>query len=215
MQCSFQYKRCYSILSVFTLAASVAVFSCAPATAEEQPQAPDSEHTAAAKRLMKAFGMEDAFGQLTTLMMQQMELGLKARAETDPRMTPEKKKEFLAKVEQLKVLLPKRIDFSKILTDVTTETFATCFAVKELNEMSAFYENPAGQKFAREFSKNYQESFQLIMKGIEPKIGAAFEQAAVEVLGPPPKPDNAAKPPAPAAKKPGTAPPKPGTPNKK
>lgn len=159
----------------------------------------DKEHVAAAVRVMKAFGMEEAYGKLTETMVQQIELALKARAETDPSFTPEKKKAFLEKVQELRTAMPKKIDFSKILTDVTTDTFAKCFTIKELTGMAAFYESPIGQRYGKDFSNNYQESFQLIMKAIEPKVDAALEQAAQEVLGPPPGPENpaeGAKPPA-------------------
>ncbi len=168
----------------FNIALPPATIAAEPAT--PSPLALDPAHVTAAKRLMKAFGIEEAFGTLTTLMLQQIEAGLTARAQTDPKFTPERRTELLEKIKELKVIMPQRIDFPKILTEVTTETFAKCFTVKELDEMSAFYENPIGQRFGKEFSQNYQESFQLIMKGIEPKIDAAFEQAAMEILGPPP-----------------------------
>lgn len=166
------------ILLVVTCAA---VFAGAPSFAFAQDAAPNAQQAAAVKELMDAMDvrkmMTASFTEMEKALPQMMRAQVTAVINADPTASDEKKKEALAKVEQV---LPGAADAVNrmfrdpaLIEEMMAEIgplYARNYTVDELKQLSAFYRTPLGQKMLALSPRLAAESMAVGQKIVAPRL---------------------------------------------
>lgn len=148
----------------------------APAAATISPEA-----NAAVKQLMDAMEvrkmMVASFTEMEKAMPQMMRAQITAVVGADPRLDAEKRKEALAKVEELLPAMTQAI--GRVFRDPTlvdemmaeiAPLYARNYTVAELKELTAFYRTPLGKKMLALTPRLTAESMALGQKVVTPRL---------------------------------------------
>lgn len=166
------------ILIALTCAAA---FAGAPSFAFAQDAAPNAQQAAAVKELMDAMDvrkmMTASFTEMEKALPQMMRAQVTAVINADPTASDEKKKEALAKVEQV---LPGAADAVNrmfrdpaLIDEMMAEIgplYARNYTVDELKQLSAFYRTPLGQKMLALSPRLAAESMAVGQKIVAPRL---------------------------------------------
>jgi hypothetical protein len=77
-------------------------------------------------------------------------------------------------------LLPKEINLPDVLESVSTKVYDKYFSAKELNDISDFYQTPAGKKALDVLPQVMQESAQMTGEIVTPKVKQIVAQILQE-----------------------------------
>ena len=166
------------ILIALTCAAA---FAGAPSFAFAQDAAPNAQQAAAVKELMDAMDvrkmMTASFTEMEKALPQMMRAQVTAVINADPTASDEKKKDALAKVEQV---LPGAADAVNrmfrdpaLIDEMMAEIgplYARHYSVAELKQLSAFYRTPLGQKMLALSPRLAAESMAIGQKIVAPRL---------------------------------------------
>ncbi len=166
------------ILIALTCAAA---FAGAPSFAFAQDAAPNAQQAAAVKELMDAMDvrkmMTASFTEMEKALPQMMRAQVTAVINADPTASDEKKKDALAKVEQV---LPGAADAVNrmfrdpaLIDEMMAEIgplYARNYSVDELKQLSAFYRTPLGQKMLALSPRLAAESMAVGQKIVAPRL---------------------------------------------
>jgi len=158
-----------------------AAFAGAPSFAVAQDAAPSAQQAAAVKELMDAMDvrkmMTASFTEMEKALPQMMRAQVTAVINADPTASDEKKKEALAKVEQV---LPGAADAVNrmfrdpaLIDEMMAEIgplYARNYSVGELKQLSAFYRTPLGQKMLALSPRLAAESMAVGQKIVAPRL---------------------------------------------
>jgi uncharacterized protein len=141
------------------------LISAAPAPAQTP------EAVAAAKQLMTTMRSADQFKAIMPQLMRALKPAVAQNR-------PEVERDFDALVPVLLEAMNARVN--EIL-DKVAAVYAKNFTVAELNEITAFYRGPTGQKFVQRLPTVMQESM-AIGQQLGQQIGAELQQRMIEEL---------------------------------
>lgn len=158
-----------------------AAFAGVPSFAFAQDAAPSAQQAAAVKELMDAMDvrkmMTASFTEMEKALPQMMRAQVTAVINADPSASDEKKKEALAKVEQV---LPGAADAVNrmfrdpaLVDEMMAEIgplYARNYSVDELKQLSAFYRTPLGQKMLALSPRLAAESMAVGQKIVAPRL---------------------------------------------
>jgi len=158
-----------------------AAFAGAPSFAFAQSAAPSEQERAAVKELMDAMDvrkmMTASFTEMEKALPQMMRAQVTAVINADPTASDEKKKDALAKVEQV---LPGAADAVNrmfrdpaLIDEMMAEIgplYARHYSVAELKQLSAFYRTPLGQKMLALSPRLAAESMAIGQKIVAPRL---------------------------------------------
>ena len=138
-------KRPLTIAGVLVFILLVA----APATAQQTPQ---PEAMAAARELMSTMKITDQFKTIMPMIMKSISTAVLAGR------SPECVRDFEAALPKLMEAFEER--YSRLNDELTT-VYATSFSAQELQDMTAFYRTPTGQKVLERLPSVTQQSLQI------------------------------------------------------
>ncbi len=165
-----------------------------PATNAAQAKlAPDKRD--AIKRLMNVTRLPQVADKMYDMLLSQgqksFELNLARSIQEDPRFGEEQRNALMAQVvdssmrmfARYRELLPKEINLPDVLESISTQVYDKYFSAKELNDISDFYETPAGKKALDVLPQVMQESAQMTGEVVTPKVKAIVAQIVQEERG--------------------------------
>lgn len=147
---------------------------------EQSKLAPDKRD--AIKRLMTVTRLPQVADSMYDMLLSQgqksFEMSLARSIEVDMRLTDEQKKDLMQKAvgsttrmfARYRELLPKEINLPDVLESVSTKVYDKYFTSKELNDISDFYQTPAGKKALDVLPQVMQESAQMTGEIVTPKV---------------------------------------------
>lgn len=167
-----------------------AAFAGAPSFAFAQaaaPAAPSAQEAAAVKELMAAMDvrkmMMASFTEMEKALPQMMRSQMTAVINADPSASDEKKKEALAKVEQVLPGAAEAINRMfrdpALIDEMMAEIgplYARHYNVAELKELAAFYRTPLGQKMLTLSPRLAAESMAVGQKIVAPRLNGLMRE---------------------------------------
>lgn len=159
-----------------------AAFAGAPSLALAQASAaPSAQEAAAVTELLAAMDVRKmmlaSFTEMEKALPQMMRAQMTAVINADPTATDEKKKEAMAKVEQVLPGAAEAINRMfrdpALLDDMMAEIgplYARNYSVAELKELTAFYRTPLGQKMLALSPRLAAESMAAGQKVVAPRL---------------------------------------------
>lgn len=162
-----------------------------PQTVYEQSKlAPDKRD--AIKRLMTVTRLPQVADSMYDMLLSQgqksFEMSLARSIEVDPQLTDDQKRDLMQKAvgsttrmfARYRELLPKEINLPDVLESVSTKVYDKYFSAKELNDISDFYQTPAGKKALDVLPQVMQESAQMTGEIVTPKVKQIVAQILQE-----------------------------------
>jgi hypothetical protein len=162
-----------------------------PQTAFEQSKlAPDKRD--AIKRLMTVTRLPQVANGMYDMLLSQgqksFEMSLARSIEVDMQLTDDQKRDLMQKAvgsttrmfARYRELLPKEINLPDVLESVSTKVYDKYFSAKELNDISDFYQTPAGKKALDVLPQVMQESAQMTGEIVTPKVKQIVAQILQE-----------------------------------
>lgn len=152
-----------------------------PATVAAQAKV-TPEKREAIKKLMSVTRLSQVADKMYDMLLEQGQksftMSLTRSIQEDTRYTDVQKRELLAKVlgssermfTRYRELLPKNVNLPDVLESVSTQVYDKYFTAAELNDISAFYQTPAGKKALDVLPQVMQESAQMTGEIITPKV---------------------------------------------
>lgn len=113
----------------------------------------------------------------------QLEAHLKQKNETDlaPAQSKSEQEASLSKIQHFRELFPHRVNLADISERVFGSLLDKHFTTQELLDISAYYENPAGQKGVRLMPQAMQEALVQFRNSIEPKMITVMHEVFEEL----------------------------------
>jgi len=179
----------------FVLALSaVAAFAAFPSLALAAPGV-DPQATAAVKAMFDAMEMRKNMTQMNAQMQQTMPAMMRqqmtAAIQADPKMSPEKKSEALAKLEKelpgMSQTLGKVFSDPALvdeMIDAMVPLYAENYTVAEIKQLTAFYQSPVGRKMMALTPRLTSEGMMAGQRIMMPRIGKVMQDMAKEVQKP-------------------------------
>ncbi|MBC8000354.1 MAG: DUF2059 domain-containing protein [Leptolyngbya sp.] len=152
-----------------------------PATVAAQAKV-TPEKREAIKKLMSVTRLPQVADKMYDMLLEQGQksftISLTRSIQEDTRYTEEQKRDLLANVlgssermfTRYRELLPKSVNLPDVLESVSTQVYDKYFTAAELNDISAFYQTPAGKKALDVLPQVMQESAQMTGEIITPKV---------------------------------------------
>jgi hypothetical protein len=172
------------------LAIFAATVTLAASPAFAQNAAPmDPATVAATKQMIEAMHIRDvmiiSFQQVLTALPERMRAALTKMINDDPKASPEHKRKALANLDEE---LPKMVSqlhstFSDptLVDDMIAEIiplYARTYTVSEIQQLSAFYQSPLGQKMLANMPKLMVDSMEITNRLMLPRLQKAMNETA-------------------------------------
>ena len=166
-----------------------AAFAFAAPLAHAAPAAADPAAAAAVRDLLASMKYRDmmkaTFAQLQKNMPAIMQQGAAAAINGNNALSAEQKKEQLAKaakeIPAASTAFAATFDDPKLMDELIDEIvplYARHFTVAEINQLSAFYKTPVGQKMIATMPAVMNEAMQISQKVMMPRVQIAIEKIA-------------------------------------
>jgi uncharacterized protein len=152
-----------------------------PATTAAQAKV-TPEKREAIKKLMTVTRLPQVADKMYDMLLEQGQksftMNLTQSIQGETRYTEEQKRQLLTDVlnssermfTRYREQLPKAINLPDVLESVSTQVYDKYFTASELNDISAFYQTPAGKKALDVLPQVMQESAQMTGEIITPKV---------------------------------------------
>ena len=151
--------------------------------------ASDPATTAAVKELLDSMKyrelLQASFAQMLTTMPTFMKQAATAAINADPKLSAEKKKQAMDKVERE---LPKAVESlratlqdPKLIDELIAEMpplYARYFTVQEIHQLADFYKTPVGAKMLSTMPQIMNESMQISQRVMMPRMQAMIQKLA-------------------------------------
>lgn len=170
-----------ALFACLFISASLSAQAEMPATVAAQAKV-TPEKREAIKKLMSVTRLPQVADKMYDMLLEQGQksftMSLTRSIQEDTRYTEEQKRDLLANVlgssermfTRYRELLPKNVNLPDVLESVSTQVYDKYFTAAELNDISAFYQTPAGKKALDVLPQVMQESAQMTGEIITPKV---------------------------------------------
>ncbi|OON63877.1 hypothetical protein B0920_11185 [Massilia sp. KIM] len=157
--------------------------------------APDAQTTAAVKAMLDAMEIKKVMAASFVQMEQQIPVMMRAQVmaaiEADTSLSPEKRKEAIARVDQM---VPRAAEAvgrlfrdPSLLDEMVNEMvplYANHFTTAEIKELTAFYRSPLGRKMLANMPKLSAESMALGQRVVAPRLNGMMQDVMKSLQNP-------------------------------